>query len=151
MKLRNKKTGEIGELHFEPDKEYHFTVATEDPADMKIYRTLAALYAEWEDYKNGDYFIDMWEDDCVCDARFGVELDVIERAKECGLHFETEEETERAVEKLKAWTRLENKGFRFVNNSLDICCHTINFKIDNQYDMTDETSKDLFLLFGGEE
>ena len=51
MRLRNKKTGEIGELHYEPDKEYHFTVATEDPADMAIYRSLAELNEEWEDYK----------------------------------------------------------------------------------------------------
>lgn len=50
MKLRNKKTGLDGELHYEPDKEYHFTVATEDPADMAIYRTLAELSADWEDY-----------------------------------------------------------------------------------------------------
>mgnify|MGYP003470534337 FL=1 len=51
MRLRNKNTGEIGELHYEPDKEYHFTVATEDPADMAIYRSLAELNEEWEDYK----------------------------------------------------------------------------------------------------
>ena len=50
MRLRNKKTGIVGELHYEPDKEYHFTVATEDPADMAIYRTLAELNAGWEDY-----------------------------------------------------------------------------------------------------
>lgn len=51
MKLRNKKTGIVGELHYAPDKEYHFTVATEDPADMEIYRTLAELNEEWEDCK----------------------------------------------------------------------------------------------------
>ena len=51
MKLKNKKTGEIGYLHYEPDKEYHFTVATEDPADMAIYHSLAELNNEWEDYK----------------------------------------------------------------------------------------------------
>lgn len=51
MKLKNRKTGEIGELHYEPDKEYHFTVATEDPADMAIYRSLAELNSDWEDYK----------------------------------------------------------------------------------------------------
>ena len=50
MRLRNKKTEIVGELHYEPDKEYHFTVATEDPADMAIYRTLAELNAAWEDY-----------------------------------------------------------------------------------------------------
>ena len=51
MELRNKKTGLVGELHYEPDKEYHFTVVTEDSADMAIYRTLAELNEEWEDYK----------------------------------------------------------------------------------------------------
>lgn len=51
MKLRNRKTGIMGELHYEPDKEYHFTVATEDPADMTIHKTLAELNEEWEDYK----------------------------------------------------------------------------------------------------
>ena len=50
MKLRNKKTGIVGELHYEPDKEYHFTVATEDPADMAIYRSLTELNEDWEDY-----------------------------------------------------------------------------------------------------
>lgn len=31
MKLRNKKTGEIGELHYYPDKAYHFAVSAKDP------------------------------------------------------------------------------------------------------------------------
>lgn len=57
MKLRNKKTGVDGELHYEPDKEYHFTVATDDPADMAIYRTLAALNKDWEDYKPAEPLI----------------------------------------------------------------------------------------------
>lgn len=51
MKLRNKKTRIVGELHFEPDKEYHFTVVTEDPADFEIFRTLEDLAGEWEDCK----------------------------------------------------------------------------------------------------
>ena len=57
MKLRNKKTGLVGELHYEPDKEYHFTLATEDPADMEIYRTLSELNEEWEDYKSAEPLI----------------------------------------------------------------------------------------------
>lgn len=51
MKLRNKKTGEIAELHYEQDKDYHFTLVTDDPADMRIYKTLTKLNEEWEDYK----------------------------------------------------------------------------------------------------
>lgn len=57
MKLKNRKTGEIGELHYEPDKEYHFMVATEDPADMAIYRSLAELNSDWEDYKPSEPLI----------------------------------------------------------------------------------------------
>lgn len=50
MKLRNKKTGTIGELHFEPDKEYHFTVVTEDPSDVMIYKTLGEVIKDWADF-----------------------------------------------------------------------------------------------------
>lgn len=57
MKLRNKKTGIMGELYYEPDKEYHFTVATEDPADMAIHKTLAELNDEWEDCKPAEPLI----------------------------------------------------------------------------------------------
>lgn len=57
MKLRNKKTGIMGELYYEPDKEYHFTVATEDPADMTIHKTLAQLNEVWEDYKPAEPLI----------------------------------------------------------------------------------------------
>lgn len=57
MKLRNRKTGITGELHYEPDKEYHFTVATEDPADMTIHKTLAELNEEWEDYNPAEPLI----------------------------------------------------------------------------------------------
>lgn len=57
MKLRNKHTGLVGELHYEPNKEYHFTVSTEDPADMMIYKTLTQLNDDWEDYKPAEPLI----------------------------------------------------------------------------------------------
>lgn len=76
---------------------------------------------------------------------------IIGAYKRVGNYFKTIEEAVKALGKLEAWKRLKDKGFRFKNSSLDICCHTINFKVDNQYDMTDETSKDLFLLFGGKD
>lgn len=57
MLLQNKNTGIRGELHFEPDKEYHFTVVTEDPSDVEIFRTLEALAEKWEDYKPAEPLI----------------------------------------------------------------------------------------------
>lgn len=50
MKLRNRETGVIGELHYNPEKEYCFTIATEDPADMMIYMTIGGIWYDWEDY-----------------------------------------------------------------------------------------------------
>ena len=77
--------------------------------------------------------------------------DADERQKEIGNYFETKEEAEKAVEKLKAWKRLRDKGFRFngwirehKKGSADV---TIASFIDEDYDAT----KDLDLLFGGEE
>ncbi len=50
MNLRNKKTGEIGELHYYPDKEYHFAVSAKDPTHTGIYKTLGELLQDWTDF-----------------------------------------------------------------------------------------------------
>ena len=151
MKLKNKKTGVIGELNFESNKEYHFTVVTEDPSDVCIYKSLDKLGEEWEDYKEPkDYWwispVDTDVVHCVEDAKD--EMD--QYNKEVGNYFETRVEAEKAVEKLKAWKRLKDKGFRFVGRTIrDL---TITYSFDN-YDEPDipQMNKDLDLLFGGEE
>lgn len=137
MKLRNKKTGEIGELHFEPDKEYHFTVATEDPANMRIYKTLEALCQDWEDYKEPKGIQDVYNVKDYVYIKMG-----------------SEEEAEKAVEKLKAWERLKDKGFRFdgydiAHNGTGDLCGQVFYKA-GKYSIED-IEKDLDLLFGGEE
>ena len=48
---------------------------------------------------------------------FGDPIDDIENLRELGLLFETREEAEKAVEKLKAFKRLKDKGFRFTGYS----------------------------------
>lgn len=50
MNLRNKKTGESGELHYYPDKAYHFAVSTKDPTQTGIYKTLGELLQDWTDF-----------------------------------------------------------------------------------------------------
>ena len=154
MKLRNKKTGEIGELYFQPDKEYHFTVATEDPADMMIFKTIAELNEEWEDYEAPKthwyiYGAEPFEvDECDWDKEF------IEELKSIGNYFDTREEAEKAVEKLKAWKRLKDKGFVITDwNFTPDMKHTKgNFvKIKAEIPYIQENMKDLDLLFGGEE
>lgn len=65
--------------------------------------------------------------------------------------FETKEEAEKAVEKLKAWKRLKDKGIKF---NLDFVKNNINFtyKIDSNLYSTIEKERiifnDLKLIFG---
>ena len=117
MKLENrKKTGVIGELIYEPDKEYHFTVATGNAWTTRIYKKLADLYNDWEDYdeKPKIYWriTDLGE---VKSIRLDQHHQNIEKCKEIGNYFETKEEAEKAVEELKALKRLRDEGFRIDN------------------------------------
>ena len=78
----------------------------------------------------------------------------LEANKEIGNYFETREEAEKAVEKLKAWERLKDKGFRFEYwaykmDEPEIENHT-HFKIVGVCE-DGVRFDDLDLLFGGEE
>lgn len=161
MKLKNKQTGIFGELHFDPDKEYHFTAVTEDPADVMIYKKLADLYADWEDAleKPKEYwYIDSYTygidflDEGANEVRDNFN-------KEIGNYFETEEEAELAVRKLKAWKRLKDNGFRFTltpaTGSLDTTPDKFQIEITAEmpaeWFCCDAVQEDLEACFGGEE
>lgn len=75
--------------------------------------------------------------------------ELLEKVKE----LEGEEEAEKAVEKLKAWKRLKDKGFRFRG-----LCESVHELPAIEYDIDVDVSridsqeyKDLDLIFGGEE
>lgn len=124
-----------------------------------FYDSLDKLYYNWEDYeepKEGYVFnlinhkiIHIYEQ-----GRLRVYTDEdISHLKEVGMWFETKEEAEKAVEKLKAWKRLKEKGFRFRGLGVDYY-----ERDDIKYDMGElpksydcQEMKDLKLLFGGEE
>ena len=131
MKLRNKRTGEIGNLHYDPEKEYHFIVSTDDPADMRLYKKLSQLNEKWEDVPE----------------ELGKILNIYTDETDMGritIEYNTEK-AEKAVEKLKAWKRLEDKGFRFCGG--DDACISYAADIEN-WSMQD--LQDFDLLFGGE-
>lgn len=141
MRLRNKKTGRV--------------IEWEQPISYKVgkkYYSLAELTAEWEDPPEEPK--EYWYIDCYGTAirtlDNGNEWD--ERRKEIGNRFETEEEAEKAVEKLKARTRLKDKGLKITGYGEYAYCtkstHHINIALDY---VSDEDRKDLDLLFGGEE
>lgn len=134
MKLRNKKTGEIVDNILEAANRLN---------NNKNTFTLAELNEEWEDYEEPKSGIkDVWFPD------------VIEGGNNVVISFGTKEEAEKAVEKLKAWTRLEDKGFRFdgydvAHNSNGDLCGQLFYNAGDY--CIEDVEKDLDLLFGGEE
>ena len=158
MKLQNKKTGQIGKLIINKDN-----IECVDLEYVPEYRNLTELNAEWEDYEEPKdfWYIDDFMIMCGSEGEFTkpdlgsfTEKD-IEKLKEIGNYFGTKEEAEKAVEKLKAWKRLKDKGFRFDGFDVanpggdNVICGQAYFKAGN-YDR-EEIRSDLELIFGGEE
>ena len=80
--------------------------------------------------------------------------DTIKEVKEFGNYFATKEEAEKVVEKLKAWKRLKDKGFRFKKWEYAPSTDSepgYRISIDAHTDKLVDYIKDLYLLFGGEE
>ena len=134
MKLRNKKTGEI--------------VEATDFNIIADYNSLAELNAEWEDYEEPKelYVVDL--DGEILPTDF--EDTTIKKSKEIGNYFETREEAESAVRKLKAWKGLKDAGFKFKGwKVFDHDSPRIYFNVYRKN--SDDIVPFLDLLFGGEE
>ena len=167
MKLKNKKTGETG-YYLHTHRDYKTGVlkvaVLKDGvpfSEFKPYEpiydydSLAELNEEWCDYEEqkGNWTIDPMNENYIDDGRYTAP-DELERYEELGLKFNTEEEAELAVRKLKAWKRLKDKGFRFtgINDDEDsqelitqcgILCEADIYHL--------EKDADFLLIFGGEE
>lgn len=91
------------------------------------------------------YWIDY--DGKICKAEIGA-MDRT-KIKQIGNYFETKEEAEKAVEKLKAWKRLKDKRFGFEkwNNSAAGPYRPIWFYFEKDTELED-VKVDLDLLFG---
>ena len=162
MKLRNKKTGEIVENAYIRESHDFYNKRTiavfvrdgnRPPERVSTgYESLAELNEEWEDYEeplkeywyidaDGKLICEPSDDKCKFDNN----------CREIGNYFETKEEAELAVRKLKAWKRLKDKGFRFewwkeADNRLQYNTITFNRFVYN-YEDREQLRKDLDLLF----
>ena len=162
MKLQNKKTGEIIELLAKPS----FVKRNDDylQGEVNTFNSLAELNEEWEDYeepKDNNY----WYIDDFGRIQFSSELlDEVEgkpnnwmARKLFGNYFETKEEVEKAVEKLRAWKRLKDKGFRFdVTPALGHCDDekfdiSIIATMPSKWWYNDKVVDDIHYVFGGED
>ena len=168
MKLRNKKTGEIVDMMGTYNECTGVGLAIDHhdgSPTSECYHSLAELNEEWEDYeepKDEDY----WYIEDLGKVNFSSELldkvagtpNNILIYKILGNYFETKEEAEKAVEKLKAWKRLKNFGFKFIGKDYraDKNFGSAFFKVGegknirNFYQDNQDFYDDLDLLFGGE-
>lgn len=143
MKIKNKKTGEIGNLIIDKN-----LLVIRTSTAWEHYSSLAELNEEWEDYEEPKTFFTIYYDGTISEFTFGDD-EQIRDMKAIGNYFETEEEAEQAVEKLKAWKRLKDKGFRFDcwDNEDRATIH--DFVIYCRIKDLDNINRDLDFLFGG--
>lgn len=153
MKLRNKKTGEIGVLNIFDGK--YQVIADDMPlcgnSVLGEYYFMTKLMQEWEDYEEPKelYIVDGRQSSCGGILKREVDADWYDHMIELGLGFRTNEELEQAIDKLKALQRLRAKGFKFKDWYYDIDKGTTNIQI-LAVSRKDVKSSDLDLLFGGE-
>lgn len=143
MKLRNKKTDVVVDVEIRDvfyDNIAKFKLINKATGSIiAMYNSLAELNAEWKDYEGPK----------------GIQ-GVMTQDEDIIIRMGSIEEAEKAVEKLKAWTRLRGKGFKFTgwNWYRRECGFTADedkfFKANGEV-MTREAYEDLDLLFEGEE
>ena len=148
MKLKNKKTKEIGYFCFANWNDPVLIIMDKNGVQLAKYNSLAALDAEWEDVseeKKRFYWLDYNGD------IYNTEIGTMDRSeiKEIGNYFESKEEAELAVEKLKALRRLKDKGMRMYSfkkekTGIDLDFYTLTILAPRDKDSLD-------LIFGGEE
>lgn len=161
MKLRNKKTGEVVDVESIGLAEFldgkfgdQVTVWWKEDGGLdtcRTYKSLAELNEEWEDYEEEckQYWYLEYNAEILSTMDEGSSFD--KWMKQIGNYFETEEEAEKAVKKLKAWKRLKDKGFKFrslrryllTDGGVDIRLSKSEYWEDEQ------VQDDLDLLFGG--
>ena len=142
MKLQNKKTGTIVNVLLNPV----FTEFNKDGTvkNTVVFDSLAELNEEWEDYEEmKEYY--WFIDDAGVVSIDKVLCSEINMRKSIGNYFETKEEAELAVEKLKAWKRLKDKGFKLDAVVDSFFCLDIYMKGEPY----EEIKEDLKIVFGG--
>lgn len=167
MKLKNKKTGETG-YYLHTHRDYKTGVlkvaVLKDGvpfSEFKPYEpiydydSLAELNEEWCDYEEPEEYWHIAELCAGLQKKQDTDNGEDRFNKQIGNYFETEEEAELAVRKLKAWKRLKDKGLRFCGHDdrdrgqlgdIVIYAEMSTFEYDD-----DSTKDDLDICFGGEE
>ena len=150
MKLRNKRTGEIGHFISTNWNETALIIMDNNGVQLAKYSSFAELNKEWEDALDEEpkeYWFITWCGDVDKETYDGVDVD--KDCKAIGNCFESKEEAEQAVEKLKAFKRLKDKGLMFKHNKVIGEYGNVSYRLN--YPANAIEQKDLDLLFGGED
>ena len=159
MKLKNKKTGEIVEV-----ESFYLTQTQElclnyinEENKQKVYMTdkIASFNLDWEDYEEPKVFY-IVEQRGIVGSRFRTGIEYEKEFKQIGNYFESKEEAEQAVKKLKAWKRVKRDlvSLHWQRERDGNFSVWGEFKTGNTLRadvFLDNHSEDLDLLFGGEE
>ena len=144
MKLKNRKTGEIVIKH----------LAIKDNNEVaKTYSSLAELNEEWEDYEEPKEYWFIENDGHISSIRVDEDFaESLRASKDLGNYFETKEEAEKAVERLRAWKRLKDIGCDFDGWNVKSTSSDGDHLLINLYVKHCTRCWELLgLLFGGEE
>lgn len=126
-----------------------------------FYDDLKTFTDDWEDYEEPKEYWHIFGTNITKTQECLDEL-YDKRNKEIGNYFDSREEAEKAVEKLKAFKRLKDKGFRFEGIKQDytrffsqqkpirIGRKYLQFNKAEDEEWLKENCEDLDLLFGGE-
>ena len=145
MKLINRKTNEMA----------YFGDGIIDLRKLGCENVAEMIEAGWEDYEEPeDYWYIDWTPNIGVYYTTYNGTDCDNRLKEIGNYFETKEEAEKAVEKLKAWKRLKDngleiKGWKFTPDMRHTKGNFVEVGAEIPYIV--DNKADLDLLFGGEE
>ena len=150
MRLRNKKTGGIIEIYLVGDT-LRFK-RLDKKTESFDFNSLKDLTEEWEDYEEPyePYRLTTFGE--VVEFSEGSLSNKYKRmCVDIGNYFSTKEEAEKAVEKLKSWKRLKDKGIRFNKWTIPEEPKTSHIKLVIEAEMdAPDSPYDLDLLFGGE-
>lgn len=153
MKLRNKQTGEIATLTMSNNGESLLLMVD---GEMLAYNIRLSDLGEWEDYEKPKKHYSITQFGDVVDEVDGYMSETIDEMKEIGNYFDTREEAEKAVERLRAWKRLKDKGFRHTHFVIDHKTKSAKVVYKAQeLGLTFEEAKqfyeNFYLLFGGKD
>lgn len=145
MKLKNKKTGEIATLTLSSNGEELLLMKNNEMVTRNV--KLSDLEV-WKDYEEPKEYWHIFGTN-IAKTQEGLDEVYDKRNKEIDNYFETKEEAEQAVEKLKAFKRLKDNGMRKYSfhkekTGIDLDLYTLTILAPRDKDSLD-------LLFGGGE